>query len=75
MKFCHYIYVVVVIVLFFCLNGGVLGFRDGVHFYRPLFWYICEEVSFGRFPFWNPYENLGQPFAGSPTSLCFYPIT
>ncbi|MDR1053365.1 MAG: YfhO family protein, partial [Planctomycetaceae bacterium] len=40
-----------------------------------LFWYICEEVSFGRFPFWNPYENLGQPFAGSPTSLCFYPIT
>ncbi|MDR1478081.1 MAG: YfhO family protein [Planctomycetaceae bacterium] len=75
MKFYHYIYVIFVIILFFCFNGGVPAFRDGVHFYRPMFWYICEEVALGRFPFWNPYENLGQPFAANPTSLCFYPIT
>ncbi|MDR1485169.1 MAG: YfhO family protein [Planctomycetaceae bacterium] len=75
MRFFCYVYLLLVIVLFFCFNGGVPAFRDGVHFYRPLFLYFCEEVSFGRFPLWNPYENLGQPFAANPTSLCFYPIT
>jgi hypothetical protein len=53
---------------------GVPAFRDGGHFYRPLFWYICDEAALGRFPLWNPYENLGQPFAADPTSLCFYPV-
>ncbi|MDR2762692.1 MAG: YfhO family protein [Planctomycetaceae bacterium] len=63
-----------VIVLFFCFNGGVPAFRDGVHYYRPLFWYLCGEIELGRLPLWNPYENLGQPLAADPTSLCFYPV-
>ncbi|MDR2169623.1 MAG: YfhO family protein [Planctomycetaceae bacterium] len=70
-----YRYIFLIFVLFFYFNGGVPGFRDGSHFYRPLFFYICDELNFGRFPFWDPYENLGQPLAGNPTSLCFYPLT
>ncbi|MDR0390383.1 MAG: hypothetical protein LBH59_00625, partial [Planctomycetaceae bacterium] len=70
-----YCYLFLVIVLFFYFNGGVPAFRDGAHFYHPLFLYLCDEVMLGRLPFWNPYENLGQPLAANPTSLCFYPIT
>lgn len=49
------------------------GFRDGAHFYGPLFEYVFGEFQAGRFPLWNPYENIGQPFAANPTSLVFYP--
>ncbi|MDR2344986.1 MAG: YfhO family protein [Planctomycetaceae bacterium] len=69
-----YRYIFLIIFLFFYFNGGTPAFRDCAHFYRPLFWYICGEITAGRLPLWNPYENLGQPLAAEPTSLCFYPV-
>ncbi|MDR3196859.1 MAG: hypothetical protein LBU34_03225, partial [Planctomycetaceae bacterium] len=63
---------VVVFLLFF---SGTPGFRDGAHFYAPLFQYLYEEVAAGRLPLWNPYENLGQPLAANPTTAFFYPVT
>ncbi|GHT34699.1 hypothetical protein FACS189427_02510 [Planctomycetales bacterium] len=53
--------------------AGPSAFRDGAHFYPPLFQYQFEELFAGRFPLWNPYENLGQPQAANPTSMLFYP--
>lgn len=61
--------------LFLFFHGGVPGFRDGAHFYGPLFEFVFDEFRSGRFPLWNPYENLGQPLAANPTSLLFYPGT
>lgn len=61
--------------LFLIFRGGAPGFRDGAHFYGPLFEYIFVEFQSGRFPLWNPYENIGQPLAANPTSLLFYPGT
>lgn len=51
----------------------VPGFRDGVHYYAPLFQYIFSELGQGRLPLWNPYENLGQPLAANPATMLFYP--
>lgn len=59
--------------LFLLCFAGIPGFRDGAHFYGPLFEFLQSELAAGRFPLWNPYENLGQPLAASPTSLMFYP--
>lgn len=63
------------VLFFLCFFGGTPGFRDGAHFYGPLFQYIAEEIGAGRLPLWNPYENLGQPLAASPTTMLFYPGT
>ena len=49
------------------------GYRDGAHFYYPLYRYVQEELAAGRLPLWNPYENLGQPLAANPTTALFYP--
>ncbi len=56
-------------------RGGVFVFRDAGHYYHPLFQFIRGEWSAGRLPLWNPYENLGVPLAGNPTSCVFYPGT
>ena len=53
----------------------VVGFRDGAHFYGPLFQYVFAELRDGRLPLWNPYENLGQPLAANPTTMLLYPGT
>ncbi|MDR1141937.1 MAG: YfhO family protein, partial [Planctomycetaceae bacterium] len=63
---------VTVFLLLFC---GIPGFRDGAHFYAPLFQYLYDEIAAGRLPLWNPYENLGQPLAANPTTAIFYPVT
>ncbi len=63
----------------FAFFGNVLfgtaqfAFRDGAHFYYPLYQYIQAELSAGRLPLWMPYENLGQPLAGNPAAGLFYP--
>jgi len=57
-------------ILFF---GEHIAFRDGAHFYPPLFEYIQSEWNAGRVPLWNPYENLGQPLLANPVSSVFYP--
>ncbi|MGL4593182.1 MAG: hypothetical protein ACRCUY_00470 [Thermoguttaceae bacterium] len=61
--------------LFLSMFQGVPGFRDGIHFYAPLFQYLCDEIAAHRLPLWNPFENLGQPLAANPTTMLFYPGT
>ncbi len=67
------------VLLFFAFFWTVLfgdrqfGYRDGAHFYYPLYRYVQEELTAGRLPLWNPYENLGQPLAANPTTALFYP--
>ncbi len=54
-------------------GGCQFAFRDGAHFYFPLYRYIQDELSSGRLPLWMPYENLGQPLLGNPAAGVFYP--
>ncbi|MBR4832808.1 MAG: hypothetical protein IKU86_00540, partial [Thermoguttaceae bacterium] len=49
------------------------SYRDVGYFYYPLFEQIQREWERGRLPLWDPFENLGQPLAGNPTSSVFYP--
>ena len=49
------------------------AYRDVGYFYYPLFEQIQNEWERGRLPLWDPFENLGQPLAGNPTSSVFYP--
>ncbi len=56
-------------------RGEVFVFRDAGHYYYPLFQLVRGEWAAGRVPLWNPYENLGVPLAGNPTSSVFYPGT
>jgi len=51
----------------------VLAFRDTAHYYYPLLQYVRNQWLEGEIPLWNPYDNLGVPLAGDPTSLAFYP--
>lgn len=48
--------------------------RDSANFYYPLFQQIQNEWDAGRFPGWDPYDNLGQPLAANPTSSVYYPV-
>lgn len=54
-------------------TGRSLAFRDGAHFYHPLFQWIAAEWGAGRVPLWNPYENCGLPILADATSSIFYP--
>lgn len=56
------------------LPGTQFCFRDVGDFYYPLLRSIHEQWRSGLVPLWNPYENLGQPLAGNPTSAVFYPL-
>ena len=49
------------------------AYRDVGYFYYPLYEQIQREWERGRLPLWDPFENLGQPLAGNPTSSVFYP--
>lgn len=55
-------------------QGGLLSFRDSLHFYYPLFDFIQQEWEAGRIPLWNPYSNSGEPLLASPTSSVLYPL-
>ena len=54
-------------------GGGMFAFRDAAHYYYPLLQHVVGRWAEGSVPLWNPYENLGQPLAGNPTSAAFYP--
>ena len=55
------------------LENERFAYRDVGYFYYPLFEQIHSEWERGRLPLWDPFENLGQPLAGNPTSSVFYP--
>lgn len=62
--------------LFFSPSAGPglrYSFRDVGYYYYPLFEQIQKSFEEGEWPWWNPYENLGQPLAGDPTASIFYP--
>lgn len=55
------------------LTQRTFAFRDGAHFYPPLWRLVAGEWTAGRLPLWNPYENLGQPLWASPPAAVCYP--
>lgn len=55
-------------------GNEIFAFRDGSHFYAPLYEYVHTELANGRIPLWNPCENFGTPILGNPVSAVFYPL-
>src|SRR3954468_9016670 len=49
------------------------AYRDAAHFYYPYYKLIAQEWGARRVPFWNPYENGGEPLAAQPTAAVWYP--
>ncbi|MAR13306.1 MAG: hypothetical protein CL681_25470 [Blastopirellula sp.] len=54
-------------------SDHVVAFRDGAHYYYPLFHWCRSEWQAGRIPLWNPYENCGTPALADATSSVLYP--
>ena len=54
-------------------GGQVLAFRDGAHYYYPLWHWMDAEWKAGRPPLWNPQENNGVSLAADPTAGLWYP--
>ncbi len=42
--------------------------------YFPWRYYIGECLQNGKFPFWNPYQDLGYPIHADPSSGVWYPF-
>jgi hypothetical protein len=42
---------------------------------QPLGHLGAMDIFHGHFPWWNPYEGLGQPLAGEMQSAVFFPFT
>ncbi len=49
------------------------AFRDTADYYLPLWARAQAEWNAGRIPWFNPWENGGQPLAGDVTAAAFYP--
>ncbi|HZW33676.1 MAG TPA: hypothetical protein VFF52_23345, partial [Isosphaeraceae bacterium] len=49
------------------------GYRDGAHYYYPLYQRVQQEWAAGRWPLWEPEENAGMPLLGNPTAAVLYP--
>lgn len=68
-----------ILAVFVCLFWRVLfqshdfAFRDTPQFYAPLYQYVHNEWTAGRFPLWNPLANSGEPLLANSTSGVFYP--
>lgn len=50
-----------------------LDYRDGAHYYYPLYQRVQQEWAAGRLPLWEPEENGGMPLLGNPTAAVLYP--
>jgi len=55
-------------------SAGIFTERDMLRVYYPLRQYWAERVSHLEFPFWYPYDGLGQPFLGMAISGALHPI-
>ena len=51
----------------------VVGFRDSVNLYFPMFEAIDAVWAEGKVPLWNPFCNFGLPMVADGTSSVFYP--
>ena len=54
-------------------GGRQFGYRDGAHYYYPLYQRVQQEWGAGRWPLWEPEENAGMPLLGNPTAAVLYP--
>jgi hypothetical protein len=64
---------------FLLLSGaavlGHLNFTrwDAMEAFLPTIWYAHSEILAGRFPLWNPLQNLGEPLHALGLSGALYP--
>src|SRR3954466_14062687 len=47
---------------------------DMIDCYYPWRFHIGECLQHGKFPFWNPYQDLGYPIHADPSSGAWYPF-
>jgi hypothetical protein len=60
----------------FCLLVSIFGFffhRDNFSTHYPLKAVSASAFRAGEIPYWNPFDAGGQPLAGNPNALTFYP--
>jgi len=57
----------------FAAGARTLVLRDVFSSHLPLKWFGALELAAGRIPAVNPGWALGQPFAGNPNALPYYP--
>lgn len=59
----------------FCLPFFFFYFRDNFSTHYPIKALSSEILRSGSIPYWNFYAGGGQPLAGNPNTLTFYPTT
>jgi len=57
----------------FLVEDSSLFYRDLSSFHYPLWAATAHAVSTGQFPWWGEGIHFGQPVAGNPNYLLFYP--
>lgn len=60
----------------FCILIAVFGFffhRDNFSTHYPIKVISASAFRAGEIPYWNPFDGGGQPLAGNPNTLSFYP--
>jgi len=63
------------VLLFFPLSFHLYPMKyDAIDCFFPWRYFISSELNQGRFPFWNPYQDLGYPISADPSSGAWYPI-
>jgi hypothetical protein len=55
------------------LGGERLILRDVLYSHSQFKYFGAEQLKLGRIPAVNPTWSMGQPFAGNPNALPFYP--
>ena len=55
------------------LGGQQFAYRDGAHFYYPLYERVQREWREGRIPLWEMEENAGMPLLANPAAAVLYP--
>src|SRR5262245_14389528 len=65
-----------IIVSAICILLTAFGFffhRDNFSTHYPIKFVSAEAFRGGEIPYWNPFDGGGQPLAGNPNTLTFYP--
>jgi hypothetical protein len=52
---------------------GFFFFRDNFSTHYPMKYVSATAFRAGEIPYWNPSDGGGQPLAGNPNALTFYP--
>ena len=67
--------IVVFVLLTVAALFGQVNFSrwDNMETFLPAIWYAHTELLHGRFPFWNPLQNLGEPLHAFGIAGTLYP--